>query len=124
MERVALQQQLSEIQTLVLQIGELSSMIPHYVEECFPAAADGTLLENTRLEIEILPGNALCGHCRKVYKRGCWMFRLQTAARKDNVPVPKNPHTQKMRLKGAFGDGFDISNGGRGFRPGLGLHCT
>lgn len=66
-ERVALQQRVSEIETLVLQIGELSSMIPHYVEECFPAAADGTILEHTKLEIEILPGNALCKRCRKVY---------------------------------------------------------
>jgi len=66
-ERVAQEQRVTEIEALVLQIGELSSMIPRYVEECFPAAADGTVLEHTRLEIEILPGNALCRHCRKVY---------------------------------------------------------
>lgn len=66
-EKVAVEQQLTEIEKLVLQIGELSSMIPKYIESCFPAAVDGTILENTELEIEIIPGNALCKDCQKVF---------------------------------------------------------
>ncbi len=66
-EKVAAEQRLTEIETLVLQIGELSSMIPRYVEACFPVAADGTILENTKLVIEILPGNGLCKDCNKVF---------------------------------------------------------
>ena len=58
---------ITDIRALVLQIGELSSMVPRYVEDCFPAAADGTMLEKAKLEIEILPGNGLCGECRKVF---------------------------------------------------------
>jgi len=58
---------LTKIDTLVLQIGELSSMIPRYVEACYPAAADGTLLQDTKLIIEILPGNAICTKCSKVF---------------------------------------------------------
>ncbi|SHK28478.1 Hydrogenase-3 nickel incorporation protein HypA [Clostridium cavendishii DSM 21758] len=58
---------LTKIDKIVLQIGELSSMIPKYIESCYPAAVDGTLLENTKLEIEILPGNVLCRECSKVY---------------------------------------------------------
>jgi len=57
----------TKIDTLVLQIGELSSIIPGYVEACYPAAVDGTLLQETKLKIEILPGNALCKNCRKVF---------------------------------------------------------
>ena len=64
---VAQEQKLKKIDTIVLQIGELSSVIPVYVEQCFPAAADGTLLQDARLEIEILPGNALCKECGKVF---------------------------------------------------------
>lgn len=66
-ERIAEQQQLTNIDTLVLQIGELSSMIPMYVEKCYPVAVDGTIMQNTKLEIEILPGNAICKDCNKVY---------------------------------------------------------
>lgn len=66
-ENFAKQNGLTKIDTLVLQIGELSSMIPKYVEACYPAAADGTLLENTKLKIEVLPGNAICKKCNKVF---------------------------------------------------------
>jgi hydrogenase nickel incorporation protein HypA/HybF len=31
---------LTKIDTVVLQIGELSSIFPHYIEECYPAAVD------------------------------------------------------------------------------------
>jgi hydrogenase nickel incorporation protein HypA/HybF len=58
---------LAKIDTLVLQIGELSAMVPKYIEDCFPAAADGTLLEDTTLKIEVVPGNALCTACNKVF---------------------------------------------------------
>lgn len=66
-ENFARQNRLEKIDTLVLQVGELSSMIPRYIEECYPAAVYGTLLQNTALKIEILPGNALCKSCNKVY---------------------------------------------------------
>ncbi len=64
---IAEQNGLTKIDTIVLQIGELSSMIPQYIESCYPAAVDGTILEETKLEIEILPGNALCNGCKKVF---------------------------------------------------------
>lgn len=66
-ENFARKNALTKIDTLVLQIGELSSMIPRYIEACYPAAVDGTLLKDTRLKIEILPGNAICRECNKVF---------------------------------------------------------
>jgi hydrogenase nickel incorporation protein HypA/HybF len=66
-ESFARQNGVTRIETLVLQIGELSSVIPKYIEECYPAAVDGTLLEETKLQIEILPGNAICKKCSKVF---------------------------------------------------------
>lgn len=56
---------LTTVDTLVLQIGELSSMVPRYVESCYPAAVDGTLLEATNLRIEIIPARACCKNCHK-----------------------------------------------------------
>jgi len=49
------------------KIDELSSMIRRYIESCYPAAVDGTRLQDTKLKIEILPGNALCKKCKKVF---------------------------------------------------------
>ncbi|BCZ45953.1 hydrogenase nickel incorporation protein HypA [Clostridium gelidum] len=66
-ENFAKKNKVTKIDTLVLQIGELSSMIPRYIEACYPAAVDGTLLEETKLKMEILPGNAICKKCNKVF---------------------------------------------------------
>jgi len=66
-EKFAKENGLSKIDTLVLQIGELSSMIPRYIEAYYPAAVDGTRLQETKLIIEILPGNAICQQCNKVF---------------------------------------------------------
>jgi len=66
-ESFAKQNGVTKIDTIVLQIGELSSMIPKYVEACFPAAVDGTNMQDTKLKIEILPANGLCKKCNKVF---------------------------------------------------------
>lgn len=66
-ENFAVQNDVTKIDTLVLQIGELSSMIPKYIEACYPAAVEGTLLQETKLKIEVLPGNAICHTCNKVF---------------------------------------------------------
>lgn len=66
-EKFAKSNNLTKIDTVVLQIGELSSMIPKYIENCFPVAVDGTLLEESKLKIEVLPGNAMCRGCKKVF---------------------------------------------------------
>ena len=66
-ENFAKKNGVTKIQVLVLQIGELSSMIPRYIEACYPAAVDGTILQETELKIEILPGNAICKKCNKVF---------------------------------------------------------
>lgn len=58
---------ITDVDTIRIQIGELSSMIPRYIEACYPAAVDGTILENTKLEIEILPANGMCRDCHKVF---------------------------------------------------------
>lgn len=66
-ERFAVENEVEKIATLVLQIGELSSMIPKYMKTLYPAAIEGTILEGSELEIEILPANALCKDCNKVF---------------------------------------------------------
>jgi len=65
-ERFAEKNGVTKIDKIVLQIGELSSMIPKYIEACYPAAVHGTTMEETKLEIEILPGNGICKVCNKV----------------------------------------------------------
>lgn len=54
---------LTAVEKIVLQVGELSGVLPHYVEECYPAAVYKTPLENTKLEMEVIPGIVRCNLC-------------------------------------------------------------
>ena len=64
---LALEQGRSTVDSIVLQIGELSPVVPRFIEECYPAAVDGTFMEKTKLEIEIMPGNGMCNDCSTVF---------------------------------------------------------
>ncbi len=64
---VAEENDVTKIEKLVLQVGELSAMIPRYMKQLYPAAVDETILEGSELEIEIIPGNGRCRECNHVY---------------------------------------------------------
>jgi len=66
-EEIALENGITEVDTIVLQIGEISSMIPRYIEECYPAAVDGTMLEKTKLKLEIIKATGSCNLCQKTF---------------------------------------------------------
>lgn len=40
-------------------------MIPKYVENCFPVAVDNTILQDTKLIIEVIPVNGVGKNCKK-----------------------------------------------------------
>ncbi len=59
---------ITRVEKIILEMGQLSDAIPRFIEECYPAAVDGTDYEDTKLEIEILPANGICSTCGEVYK--------------------------------------------------------
>ena len=50
---------------VVLEIGELSGVVPDSIEFCFEACTKGTLLEGARLKLELVPGIGCCPACRR-----------------------------------------------------------
>ena len=66
-EQFARENDADKVGRLVLQIGEISSVIPHYVEACWPGAIENTMLSEAELVIEIVPGHGACQGCGKVY---------------------------------------------------------
>jgi hydrogenase nickel incorporation protein HypA/HybF len=56
-----------KIDTVVLQIGELSSVYPKYIEDVYPIAVEKTRLQHTKLQIDISPGIGKCKDCGFVY---------------------------------------------------------
>jgi len=58
---------LSRVEKIVLEIGQLSQAIPRFIEECYPAAVDQTAYEETQLEIITVPAMAECRNCQEIY---------------------------------------------------------
>ncbi|MBV1709444.1 MAG: hydrogenase maturation nickel metallochaperone HypA [Erysipelothrix sp.] len=55
------------IDTVVLEIGELSSVYPKYIEDVYPIAVEKTRLKDTKLRIDIRPGIGRCKQCGFAY---------------------------------------------------------
>ena len=58
---------IENIDTVVLEIGELSLVVPEYMEEAWYAAVPHTMLERSKLKIDMVPGNGICLDCGQVY---------------------------------------------------------
>ena len=52
---------------IVCQVGELSLVIPEYLEDIYPKVTKGTEFENTKLILEIIPGLAECDDCDEIF---------------------------------------------------------
>jgi hydrogenase nickel incorporation protein HypA/HybF len=50
---------------VVLEVGELSGVLPDSIEFCFEVCSKGTLLEGARLRLEIIRGCGNCTFCAK-----------------------------------------------------------
>jgi hydrogenase nickel incorporation protein HypA/HybF len=50
---------------VVLEIGELSGVVPDSIEFCFDACTRGTLLEGAKLTLEVVPGIGCCPSCAR-----------------------------------------------------------
>lgn len=55
------------ISEIVVDIGELSLVIPEYVEDIYPAVVSDTMLKDTKLIINIIPGMAECENCDEIF---------------------------------------------------------
>lgn len=51
------------VQRIVLEIGEISAILPDSIAFCFEACIPNTPLANATLDIIIVPGRGRCRHC-------------------------------------------------------------
>ena len=56
-----------KVEQIVLDIGELSLVIPKYVEDVYPAVVMDTPYADTTLEINVIPGLAECDECDEIF---------------------------------------------------------
>ena len=67
-EQVAADNELEKVNAVVLELGEVSGVIPDYLTDCWRwAAAKSELVSGSELKIETLPAITHCDNCGKDY---------------------------------------------------------
>lgn len=67
-EKVAAENNINKIAAISLEIGELSGVLPVFMEKYYPIAIEGKpIFEGSELRIEVIPGEGLCNECNSIY---------------------------------------------------------
>lgn len=67
-EEVAAENKIEKIAAISLEIGELSGVLPIFMEKYFPIVIENKpLFETTQLKITTVPGRGLCRECNALY---------------------------------------------------------
>lgn len=67
-EKVAAENDLEKVSAVVLELGEVSGVVPDYLTDCWRwAAAKSELASGSELRIETLPAVTRCGGCGADY---------------------------------------------------------
>ena len=82
-EKTMIDRDLAEVETIVLQVGEFSGVIPDFLEDCFPAAVYGTKFEKTKLKLEMVPGLVRCDACGLEFNARIHSFKCPGCGSKD-----------------------------------------
>lgn len=113
-ETFAQENEIREIHEVVVDCGELSLVIPEYVEELYPVVVKGSILEQTRLTVHVVPGLAECDDCDEIFNvvdhRGtcpnCGSFRKTVLSGKDftirEIVVPEVAPEETERKEDAY----------------------
>lgn len=66
--RIVKEENLTQVRRIVLEVGELSGVVPHFLTDCYKAVVADTEYENTELALEFIPGIARCNECHIEFK--------------------------------------------------------
>ena len=68
LKSVAEENDVTSVSSVTLELGEVSSVIPEYLQDCWKwAAAKHEFLKDAELRIETLPAVTFCEDCEKTY---------------------------------------------------------
>ncbi len=90
---VAVKEELTSVQKITLEIGELSGVVPAYMSDCWTAVTDGTDYEETELVIETVPGIARCLDCEEEFRIDLNSMRCPFCKSDKLMPISGNDMT-------------------------------
>jgi hydrogenase nickel incorporation protein HypA/HybF len=68
--KMAVQHGLSSVETVNVEIGELTGIVPEALTFSFEAAKKNTCMEHATLLMNIIPGRACCNNCKFEFNPG------------------------------------------------------
>ena len=69
LESVAKDNNVTQIQSVTIEIGEVSTVIPHYLTDCWEwAIKKKPFLTGCEMKVEILPAVTWCDDCKQEYE--------------------------------------------------------
>jgi len=75
-QKYAVQNGAKKVVRVVVRTGELSGMVPRYLQTLYPNAVSGTLLEGSELAVETEPASLRCSDCGTIYRPACFTNAL------------------------------------------------
>lgn len=67
-EQVGRENRVHRVSGVTLQLGEVSGVVEHYLQDCWRWAADRSeLLKGAQLRVETIPARTLCERCGEIY---------------------------------------------------------
>ena len=67
-EELAKENNLTQVASITLEVGEVSSVVPEFFTDCWEFSHQKSeLLKDTELRIEMLPAVTICNACEKTY---------------------------------------------------------
>lgn len=67
-DKIAKENSLTDIQSVTLEFGEVSGIVPEYLADCWNWYAKKTpLIEHTEFKYEIIPAITWCDNCKSTY---------------------------------------------------------
>ena len=92
---IAKKEELEHVESITLEIGELSGVVPRYMEDCWQAVIDGTEFAETKLVIETVPGIASCMDCDAEFRIDVNDMRCPVCGSHSLTPVSGRDMTVK-----------------------------
>ena len=89
--QIAEENELEGVNSVSLEIGGLSGVMPNFMADCWEAVIDGTSFSDTKLIISTVPGTAQCMDCGELFEANleklvcpvCAGLRLNPVSGKD-----------------------------------------
>lgn len=73
-EEISREQEIRNVKKVIVKIGELVAVVPESLQFCYETLTTGTPLEDSKLEIDVIPIWGECHNCGKKFEVESYVF--------------------------------------------------